>query len=90
MAEVVDMRDRPNKESAGEQYRRLAQECLEMVPTIQEGEGRVELIEMARFWLRLAESFKEGSSMAPAATKGEPPVMQQQQQAQPKKDDDKD
>jgi len=30
-----------------------------MVPTIPEGEGRVELMEMARFWLRLAESFKD-------------------------------
>jgi hypothetical protein len=66
------MRDRPNKESAGEQYRRLAQECLEMVPTIQEGQGRVELIEMARFWLRLARSFQDDDSMAPAATKWEP------------------
>ena len=45
--------------TASEQYRRLAQECLEMVPTIQEGEGRDDLIEMARFWLGLAESFKD-------------------------------
>jgi len=59
VTEVVGMRDRPHKESASEQYRQLAKECLEMVPTIPEGEGRVELMEMARFWLRLAESFKD-------------------------------
>ena len=42
-----------------------------MVPTIQEGDGRAELIEMARFWLRLAESFQDDDSMAPAGTKWE-------------------
>ena len=63
-----------NNKTASEQYRRLAQECLEMVPTIQEGEGRDDLIEMARFWLGLAESFKDDSSMALVATKGERPI----------------
>jgi hypothetical protein len=53
------MRDRPNKESAREQYRRLAQACLEMVPTIQDQEGRDALMEMARVWLRLAETYKD-------------------------------
>jgi len=36
VTEVVGMRDRPHKESASEQYRQLAKECLEMVPTIPE------------------------------------------------------
>jgi len=73
------MPDRPSKESAGEQYRRLAQACLEMVPSIQDGGGREALIEMARVWLRLAESYGQ-----------EKPVMQEQQQVRPEKDDAKD
>jgi hypothetical protein len=80
------MRDRRSKESAGEQYRRLAQECLEMVPTVQEGEGRAALIEMARVWLRLAQSCTDDNSSG--ATKETRPVMQQQQQVRPEKDDD--
>jgi hypothetical protein len=84
------MRDRPNKESAREQYRRLAQECLEMVPTIQDQEGRDALMEMARVWLRLAESYTDDSSILSGATKETRPVMQQQQQLPPQKNDDKD
>lgn len=76
------MRDRPNKESAREQYRRLAQECLEMVPTIEDPEGRAALTEMARVWLRLAESYRDDKSIPPAAIKETRP--------QPKNDDDKD
>jgi hypothetical protein len=85
------MRDRANKESAGEQYQRLAQECLEMVPTIEDREGRAALIEMARVWLRLAEIYKANNSIPPAATKDtRRQVMKEQQQAQPKEDADKD
>jgi hypothetical protein len=83
------MRDRPNKESAREQYRRLAQECLEMVPTIQDQEGRDALMEMARVWLRLAESYTDDSSILSGVTKETRPVMQQQQQLPPQKNDDK-
>jgi hypothetical protein len=81
------MADRPNKESARAHYRRLAQECLEMVPTVQGQEGRAVLIEMARVWLRLAESYRDAKSILPAASKETRPVMQQQQQTQPKNDD---
>lgn len=84
---MAGMRDRPNKESAGEQYGRLAQECLAMVPTIQDQEGRAALIEMARVWLRLAENYRDDNSLLPAATREMRPVMQQQQQVQPRKDD---
>jgi hypothetical protein len=87
---VESMRDRSNKESADEQYRRLAQECLEMAPSIEDQEGRAALIEMARVWLRLAESYKANNSIPPAATKDTRPVIQEQQQAQPKENDDKD
>jgi hypothetical protein len=59
-----------------------------MVPTVQPGEGREALIEMARVWLRLAESYDK--SMPSAASIEPRPVMQQQQQVPQKKDDDKD
>jgi hypothetical protein len=57
-----------------------------MVPTVQEGEGRAALIEMARVWLRLAQSYTDDNSSG--ATKETRPVMQQQQQVRPEKDDD--
>jgi hypothetical protein len=79
----------PDKESVSEHYRRLAQECLEMVPTIEDQESRASLIEMARVLIRLAESYSDDKSAPPAATKEARPVIQQQEQAQPKKDDDK-
>jgi hypothetical protein len=82
------MVDRTSKESPGEQYRRLAEACLEMVPSIQPGEGRDALIEMARVWLRLAESYDK--SIASAASNEPRPVMQQQQQQVPQKKDDED
>jgi hypothetical protein len=61
---------------------------LEIAPTIQDEESRAALIEMARVWMRLAETYRE--SIPPAATKEIRPVIQQQEQIQPKKDDDKD
>jgi hypothetical protein len=84
------MSHRRSKESAAEQYRRLAQACLEMVPSIQEGEGRDALIEMARVWLRLAESYPEDDAIPSGASSETQPVMQQQQEVRPEKDDDKD
>ena len=85
------MPDRPSKESAGEQYRRLAQACLDMAATIPEGGGRDDLIEMARVWLRLAETYPEDNSIPSGASSETQPVMQQQQQeARPENDDDKD
>jgi glutathione S-transferase len=84
------MPDRRSKESAGEQYRRLAQECLEMVPSIQDGEGRDALIEMARVWLRLAERYQHDNSTPSAARQETRPVMQEERQVRPEKDDAKD
>jgi len=78
-----------SKESVGEHFRRLAQECLEMVPTIEDEESRASLIEMARVWIRLAESYEDDKSIPTADTKETRPVIQEQEQAQPKKDDDK-
>ncbi len=85
---VLTMPDR-SKESVSEHYRRLAQECLEMVPTIEDEDSRASLIEMARVWIRLATSYEDDTSMPPAATKETRPAIQQQEQAQPKNDDDK-
>jgi hypothetical protein len=85
------MPHRPSKESAAEQYRRLAQACLEMEPSIQEGEGRDALIEMARVWLRLAESYPEDKSTPSGASSETQPMIQQQQpEVRRNKDDDKD
>lgn len=72
------MPDRPNNESAREQYQRLAQECLQMVATVQDEEGRADLIEMARVLLRLAQ-------MPPAATNENGLVVQQQRQSSPRR-----
>jgi hypothetical protein len=85
------MPERRSKESAREHYRRLAQACLEMAATIPEGEGREDLIEMARVWTRLAETYPEDNSKPSGASSETQPVMQQQQQeVRPEKDDDKD
>ena len=38
-----------------DQYRRFAQECLEMARTSESDQTRVVLIQMAQLWFRLAE-----------------------------------
>jgi hypothetical protein len=84
------MSERHGKESAREHYRRLAQACLEMAATIPEGEGREDLIEMARIWTHLAETYPDDNSKPTGASSETQPVMQQQQEVRPEKDDDKD
>jgi hypothetical protein len=84
------MPERRSKESAREHYRRLAQACLEMAATVPEGEGREDLIEMARVWMRLAETYPEDDSKPSGASSETQPVMQQQQEVRLEKDDDKD
>lgn len=39
-----------------DQYRRFAQECLEMARTSESAQTRVVLIQMAQVWFRLAEA----------------------------------
>lgn len=39
-----------------DQYRRLAQECLEMARTSETDQTRIVLIQMAQVWFRLAEA----------------------------------
>jgi hypothetical protein len=41
-----------------DQYRRFAQECLEMARTSESEQTRVVLIQMARVWFRLAEAHE--------------------------------
>src|SRR5262245_34036383 len=60
--------------SRADEYRRRAQQCLEMAGTFKEREARATLSHMAEVWLRLAERQPTQ------------PVFQQQQQIQPKND----
>jgi hypothetical protein len=68
--------------SRAEEYRRLAQQCLEMARTISNKDVRATLIQMAQVWQRLAEE-QETSGLS------DRPRAQQQQQIQPKDDDKK-
>ena len=71
----------PDTESSSARYRRLAQECLEVAYTFQEGVRRTVLLQMAQVWQRLAYDCADAPmSLFP---KGERPAMQQQQQIQP-------
>jgi hypothetical protein len=70
-------------------YRRLAQECLDLLASISHPETRVALRERARTWTRLAEEYE---TRIARDTASEPrPSAQQQQQVQPKEpgEDDK-
>ena len=61
-----------------EEYRRRAQQCLEMAAAFRDPEARSSLSYMAEAWLRLADNCQVR------------PAMQQQQQIQPKDDGKKD
>ena len=45
-----------------DQYRRFAQECLEMARTSESDQTRVVLIQMAQVWFRLAETHENGAA----------------------------
>jgi hypothetical protein len=45
-----------------DQYRRFAQECLEMARTSESDQTRVVLIQMAQVWFRLAEARQNGDA----------------------------
>jgi len=64
--------------SRADEYRRRAQQCLEMVRTFGDRDARAFLSHMAEAWLRWAERQPTQ------------PVFQQQQQIQPKDDGKKD
>jgi hypothetical protein len=56
-----------------DEYRRLAQQCLEMASSVSKAEARTALIERANHWQRLADEQQQVVQ------------QQQQQQAPPKK-----
>jgi hypothetical protein len=66
-----------------DEYRRRAQECLELAPKISLEKERALVLDIAQNWRRLAEQQEK---LQPPLT--EQP-QQQQQQAQPKDDDNK-
>jgi hypothetical protein len=68
--------------SRAEEYRRRAQQCLEMARTFADRDARGSLCYMAEVWLRLADNYQDAKKVRPA--------MQQQQQIQPKDDSKKD
>jgi len=75
--------------SRAEEYRRLAQQCLETLRTISNQEARATLVQMAQVWLRLAEeqdaAIPLGAIEQPQSAQPSQPA-QQQQQVQPKED----
>jgi hypothetical protein len=68
-----------------EEYRRKAQECLELARKISLESERAIVREIAQSWLRLAE---QQETLQPPLTE-QPQQPQQQQQVQPKDDDKK-
>ena len=51
-----------------DQYRRFAQECLEMAHTSESEQTRVVLIQMAQVWFRLAEARATEDGKGPPGT----------------------
>jgi hypothetical protein len=69
-----------------DEYRRRAQECLEIAPTFRNYQSRNILLQMAQVWLRLADDYEDANKMVgrPKAAEVVRPTVQQQQQIQPK------
>ena len=76
--------------SSGDEYRRRAQECLEIAPTFRNDQSRNVLLQMAQVWLRVADNYEdtEMAGRAKVAAEVARSVVQQQQQIQPKKEDE--
>ncbi len=53
-----------------DQYRRFAQECLEMARTSESEQTRVVLIQMAQVWFRLAEARETDNAGHGGGTSG--------------------
>jgi hypothetical protein len=66
-----------DEEPSHVRYRRLAQQCMDMLSSISHAPARESVLEMAKTWLRLAQDYEQRSEPQP--------VGQQQQQIQPKK-----
>ena len=61
--------------SRADEYRKRAQQCLEMAGTFRDHKARVALSHMAQVWLALADRHQDGTRVP----------LQQQQQLQPQK-----
>ena len=74
-----------------EEYRRRAQECLDLARQISLERDRAVLLDMAQSWQRLAEQqeTQEEITPPPIVEQPQPATQQQQQQVQPKDDDKK-
>jgi L-lactate utilization protein LutC len=72
-----------------DEYRRRAQQCLEMAAAFKSPQARGSLSHMAQVWLRLADNYGDAKVMVgrPKAAEEARPVVQQQQQIQPKDED---
>jgi hypothetical protein len=68
-----------------EEYRRKAQECLELARKISLERERAIVLEIAQSWLRLAE---QQETLQPPLTE-QPQQPQHQQQVQPREEDKK-
>jgi hypothetical protein len=68
-----------------EEYRRRAQECLDLARKISLERDRAVVLDIAQSWLRLAEQQETEEEITPPRTVEQPqPAAQQQQQVQPK------
>ena len=75
--------------SRTDEYRRRAQQCLEMAGTFRDREARAILSHMAQVWQRLADNCDANEIVGRSkAAEQARPIAQQQQQIQPKKKDE--
>ena len=73
-----------------EEYRRRAQECLDLARKISLERERAIILDMAQSWLRLAEQQEaQEENPSPPAVEQPQAAAQQQQQVQPKDEDKK-
>jgi hypothetical protein len=73
-----------------EEYRRRAQEFLDLARNISLERDRAVLLDTAQSWLRLAEQQETQEETTPPQIVEQPkPVVQQQQQTHPKDDEKK-
>ena len=75
--------------ASADEYRRRAQECLDLAREISLERDRAVVLDMAQSWLRLAEEQEAAVIQPPPVAEQPQPAVQQQQQVQPKDDDKK-
>jgi hypothetical protein len=72
------------------EYRRRAQECLDLARKISLESDRAIILDIAQSWLRLAEQQETQEEIPPPPAVEQPqPAAQQQQRVQPKDGDKK-